>query len=98
MKGIYLTQEGKREIETLIVELEKSADYYESINSRHRRGGCLAKIFILQEILSSATILPVEESWEKLEENLLEGLHEHTKLEDVISIDYPNGVIIEPKK
>ena len=98
MKGIYLTQEGKREIETLIVELEKSADYYESINSRHRRGGCLAKIFTLQEILESATILPVEESWEKLEENLLEGLHEHTKLEDVISIDYPNGVIIEPKK
>lgn len=98
MNGIYLTQEGKREIETLIVELEKSADYYESINSRHRRGGCLAKIFTLQEILESATILPVEESWEKLEENLLEGLHEHTKLEDVISIDYPNGVIIQPKQ
>jgi hypothetical protein len=86
MKGIYLTQEGKQEIEAKIAEIES----YEGLESGFAD--------TLKEILSSATILPVEESWDKLEENLLEGLHEHTKLENVISIDYPQGVIIQPKQ
>ncbi len=51
MKGIYLTTEAKQELEAKIVELEAKAEYYEAINSRHRRGGALAQIFILQEIL-----------------------------------------------
>jgi len=89
MKGIYLTQEGKQEIEKKIDQLKSTIDL---------TGWVSARITTFEQILSSATILPVEESWEKLEENLLEGLHEHTKLENVISIDYPNGVIIQPKK
>ena len=94
MKGIYTTQEGKQEIEDKIAEIEKERFYGSESNSDYRIG----QQKVWKEILALATILPVEASWEKLEENLLEGLHEHTKLEDVISIDYPNGVIIEPKK
>ena len=99
MNGIYLTREGKREIETLIVELEKSADYYESINSRHRRGGCLAKIFTLQEILSSATILPVEESFYAVENKLKYHCGRTGCSKDGATLrEYPNGVIIQPKQ
>jgi len=97
MKGIYLTEEAKKEIEAkiaeLIIELKSSEE-----TDEYGIGSMYAALGVYEKILSSATILPVEESWEKLEENLLEGLHEHTKLENVISIDYPNGVIIEPKK
>jgi tRNA 2-selenouridine synthase SelU len=71
MKGIYLTPEGKQEIETKIAELEEKIKHYEVINSKQRRGGALAQIFALQEILTSATILPVEEA---LEKGLVEGL------------------------
>jgi hypothetical protein len=70
MKGIYLTTEAKQELEAQIVELEAKAEYYKSIDSRHRRGGALAQIFILQEILESATILPVEESWDIVNEKI----------------------------
>ena len=91
MNGIYLTQEGKQQIEAKIAELE----YKNSIV-----GGITYKevLNIYKEILSSATILPVEENWEKLEENLLKGLHEHTPFMNVVGIDYPNGVIIQPKQ
>jgi hypothetical protein len=98
MKGIYLTPEGKQEIEAEIAELEMINNLPTSDNNNFYKDYFFARISVLKKILSSATILPVEESWEKLEENLLEGLHEHTKLEDVISIDYPNGVIIQPKQ
>jgi len=94
MKGIYLTEEGKKEIENKIADYERSEAYDDEYYERELQG----KYKIHKEILASAIILPVEESWEKLEENLLEGLHEHTRLEHVISIDYPNGVIIQPKQ
>ena len=54
MKGIYLTQEGKQEIENEIKNLEDRAYNF----------NCFSKKEILEEILSSAKILPVEESWE----------------------------------
>jgi hypothetical protein len=92
MKGIYLTEEAKQEIEAKIVELEAKAEYYKSIDSSHRRSGALARIFILQEILESATILPVEKSWKlsvvsitPYKQGLLKSL-------------YKNGVIIQPKQ
>ena len=50
---------------------------------------------LYEELLSKSTVLPVEKSWESLEENLLQGLHEHTRMQDVIDFDYPNGVIIK---
>jgi hypothetical protein len=94
MKGIYLTEEGKQEIEAKIAELDKII----LLQPAHLVQGFIHRKEFLKEILSSAIVLPVEESWERLEENLLEGLHENTKLEDVIYIDYPKGVIIQPKQ
>jgi hypothetical protein len=96
MKGIYLTEEDKKEIEDKIADLEKQMN----------KNGKFASVFyalsgrnlILKEILSLAIILPVEENWEQLEESLLYGLHDHMKLQNVIHIDYPNGVIIQPKQ
>lgn len=85
MKGIYLTVECKKRIKDEIAKLEKL---------KHHQYSKL-KIKMYRKLLSSATILPVEESWEKLEENLFQGLHEHTQRENIIAIDYPNGVIIQ---
>jgi hypothetical protein len=57
MKGIYLTEEGKKEIEDKIAELEKEGDVWSP---------CFGiAMDVYQEILSSATILPVEESFEQ---------------------------------
>ncbi len=57
MKGIYLTQEGKKEIEGLISDFEKTMEEswsYETI----LRSGLSGKISILKEILSTSPILP----------------------------------------
>ena len=59
MKGIYLTQEGKQEIEAKIAELSKPKCHHDG---KYVSEGAFGKIFLLEEILSSATILPVEES------------------------------------
>jgi len=90
MKGIYLTPEGKAELEAKVAELEHKNSVIGGITYKEI-------LNLYKKILSSATILPVEESWERLEENLLEGLHEHTKLQNVIHIDYPQGVIIQSR-
>ena len=75
MKGIYLTPEGKQEIEAKIAEIES----YEGLES--------GMADTLKEILSSATILPVEESWG----NMPIGVNES-------ELSYPQGVIIQPKQ
>lgn len=75
MKGIYITEEGKQKIEAKIVEIEA----YEGLESGMTN--------ILKEILSSATILPVEESWGKVPM----GTNE-------CELTLPNGVIIKPKQ
>ena len=94
MKGIYLTEEGKKAIEDRIAELQEhlSTKQKDFTNHKHLCGFLDGQIDLLKEILSSATILPVEESW-----NL-----------SVVSINpfkqgnlkrlYPNGVIIQPKQ
>jgi hypothetical protein len=58
MKGIYLTEEGKKEIEAKIAELESSYREYADWE------GKLGELKMLKEILSSATILPVEDNWD----------------------------------
>jgi hypothetical protein len=83
MKGIYITEEAKKELEAKIAELESKASHYESINCRHRRGGALAQIFTIQEILELATVLPVENGYNEFYYN---------------SNEYPQGVIIKPKQ
>jgi hypothetical protein len=75
MKGIYLTEEGKQEIEAKIAELEKNK--YSKLR---------VDLEVYKEILSSATMIPVEETWGSLPI----GTNECELL-------LPNGVIIEPK-
>ncbi len=88
MKGIFITEEGKQELEAILSELKivgtNTNDIY-----------VVGQIYILKEILSSATILPVEESWKVIGENTgtfydddAEVLHSHFK----------NGVIIKSKE
>jgi|694.fasta_scaffold07450_19 transcription elongation GreA/GreB family factor len=83
MIGIYLTQEGKQEIEAKIAELENTRKESSSDNNDYYLG----RIKELKEILSSATILPVEESWG----NMPIGVNES-------ELSYPQGVIIQPKQ
>jgi|LakMenE18May11ns_1017448.scaffolds.fasta_scaffold9206326_1 hypothetical protein len=85
MNGIYLTQEGKQEIEAKIAELE---DYTYATQDIHLEGSIQGHIYALKEILSLATILPVEESWESVSDYI-------TSIEQSY---YPNGVIIQPKQ
>ncbi len=89
MNGIYLTQEGKQEIEAKIAELEGINVHL--MKPSHTLGSLEGRISTLKEILSSATILPVEESWRKC------GIVNREERESVTS-DYPNGVIIQPKQ
>jgi len=85
MNGIYLTQEGKQEIEAKIAELENYTYATQNIRIEGQNSGMLE---ILEDILSSATILPVEESWESVSDYI-------TSIEQSY---YPNGVIIQPKQ
>jgi hypothetical protein len=100
MKGIYLTEQGKQEIEAKIAELEQYAHEESDIDGIQfsdadsfdigERNG---KILKLKEILSSAIILPVEESWEEIF-----SIHGMSKVITNFSSIYPQGVIIQPKQ
>ncbi len=83
MKGIYLTEEGKKAIEAKIVELEKYNFEDENLN-----GNLEGNVYCLKEILSSATILPIVESWESVSDYI-------TSIEQSY---FPNGVIIIQSK
>jgi hypothetical protein len=86
MKGIYLTEEGKKEIESKIAELEQLS----KIETFHASLLVETEIQKYKEILSSATILPVEKNWD--------GVFNKTFSQHFIQEDYPNGVIIKSKK
>jgi hypothetical protein len=90
MTGIYLTQEGKQAIEAKIAELEKLEN--DEFFDEHLINDYLSQIRTYKEILSSATVLPVEESWKlsvvsitPYKQGLLKSL-------------YKNGVIIHSKQ
>jgi hypothetical protein len=87
MKGIYLTEQGKQEIEAKIAELELDEKIHEK--NGFIMGANMNHGFVdaLKEMLSSATILPVEESWG----NIPIGVNES-------ELSYPQGVIIQPKQ
>jgi hypothetical protein len=101
MNGIYLTQEGKQEIEAKIAELDEDRQHwldntiknignpnYNSLMDSINQAKSEQASYLLQEILSLATILPVEESWESVSDYI-------TSIEQSY---YPNGVIIQPKQ
>jgi len=76
MKGVYLTEEGKKAIEAKIVELER---FNFELEDEKLNGNLEGNVYCLKEILSSATILPVEKGYFEFYYNIEE---------------YPNGVII----
>jgi hypothetical protein len=61
MKGIYLTEQGKKDLEAKLTELELTNTGDEALDYE-----ILGQMVILEEIISSAIILPIEESWYKL--------------------------------
>jgi hypothetical protein len=90
MKGIYITEEGKKELEDMIAELE--GKLHRLFPGSFKKGNAY---FILKtrrdmykEILSSAIVLPVEESWTNITDSTL-AFHYHQS--------FPKGVIIQPK-
>jgi hypothetical protein len=90
MKGIYLTEEAKAEIEAKIAELEKQ--FLISENDLYS-----GMISALEEILSSATILPVEESYNDIQ-HFETSEHGTVIRKHLLMANYPNGVIIQPKQ
>ncbi|MEY3420925.1 MAG: hypothetical protein RIR48_1214 [Bacteroidota bacterium] len=91
MKGVYLTEEGKKVIEDKIAELEKPLNKQPAnIDTIHYK-----LIDAYKEILSSATILSVEESWKHIGHD--SGVFWGTDADILLSM-YPNGVIIQPKQ
>jgi hypothetical protein len=86
MKGIYLTEQGKQQIEAKIAELENYTYATQNIWIEGQNSGMLE---ILEEILSSATILPVETNMSYVKSQ---------DFGDEFTIEYPNGVIIQPKQ
>jgi len=87
MKGIYLTQEGKQELEAKITELDKLKREPNTILTFNEYQRI---IDVYKKILESATILPVEESWNDVEFSL------DFWFDDLVNT-YPKGVIIKPK-
>jgi hypothetical protein len=83
----YITEETKQEIEVKIKNLEDRA-YNSGVNTDHYFN-CFSKIEILQEILASAIILPVESNMRYVKSY---------DFVDEFDIEYPNGVIIQPKQ
>lgn len=90
MKGIYLTEEGRKAIEDKIAELEDIIEKYKECKN-WMWFDTIGRLEAYKEILSSATILPVEESWD--------GVFDKTFSQAYIEKDYPDGVIIiQPKQ
>jgi ribosome-associated translation inhibitor RaiA len=83
MKGIYITEEGKKEIEDKIAEIKKI------IKTRPKKYVLNPKLkehlCCLEQIRFSATILPVEKSWNHFY-GIVDGVDTRAY--------YPNGVII----
>jgi hypothetical protein len=90
MKGIYLTEEAKKEIEAKISEIETGLKTL-SLTDGFKDMGMLS---VYKEILSSATILPVEKSWSDIQDTVVSRKQLPFSYTEEY---YPNGVIIQPK-
>ena len=93
MKGVYLSEEGKKAIEDKIAELEDIIEKYKECKN-WMWFDTVGQLEAYKEILSSATILPVEENWDDAMVKAIK--HEQNNGMEVL---YPNGVIIiQPKQ
>jgi hypothetical protein len=80
----YITEETKQELENKIKTLEKTkheTDFTIEWNE------AVVMINLLKDILSSSTILPVEESWDDVNYHNIRKYNTHL-----------NGLIIQPKQ
>jgi hypothetical protein len=87
MKGIYLTEEGKQEIEAKIAELE---EVKRNCKTDYEWNEAVIEQNTYKQILSSAIILPVEESWDKWWNKSSDNWFDELKQK------YPQGIIIQP--
>jgi hypothetical protein len=94
MKGIYLTEEAKKEIESKIAELEEENKFPVD---KWEEGKNQGKIYILEEILSSAIVLPVEESYNDIQ-HFETSEHGTVIRKHFLMANYSKGVIIQPKQ
>lgn len=85
MKDIFLTEESKKEIEDRINRLESINMYSSSINQITQNELINA---VYKEILESAIILPVEDSWEDVD-----FIYDYSQPQ--LRNFYLNGVIIK---
>ena len=89
MNGIYLTQEGKQQIKDKISEIESR--FSRPINAYRVHG----ELKVYKEILDNATILPVEDSWDDIQNSVVSRKQLPFSYTEEY---YPNGVIIQPKQ
>ena len=90
MKGIYLTEQGKKELEAKIAELEKEKASNLIQNLTGFANMNFGEIETYKEILSSAIILPVYSSWEDVETFPPDN---ESQAEKILKIK--NGVVIQ---
>jgi methyl coenzyme M reductase alpha subunit len=90
MKAIYLTAEAKEEIENRIDKFKKLQKDYIKDGYKNGINETEGSLNILKEILSSATILPVE-----TESSYIKYVFDSSKKN---ADRFPNGVIIQPKQ
>ena len=96
MKGIYLTQEGKQAIEDRIAELE---EVKRNCEKDYQWNEAVFEQNSYRQILSRATILPVEESFYTVENKLKYHCGRTGCSKDGATLrEYPNGVIIKSKQ
>jgi hypothetical protein len=99
MKGIYLTEQGKAEIQAKIAELKDIIEKYKECKN-WMWFDTVGQLEVYKEILSSATILPVEEDWSIVGNKSIKSLIDDQVEEGkgIFEVHYPNGVIIQPKQ
>ena len=95
MKGIYLTEAAKKDIEARIAELKQESTLL-SVDDEYGNGAHNATFHIYKEILSSAIIIPVEEDYNAIA-NTCWKINEVSAF-SYLEKHYPNGVIIQPDK
>jgi hypothetical protein len=85
MKGIYLTEESKKELEYKIAELEKNK--YAKLR---------IDLQVYKEILSSAIVLPVEKSYNDIQ-HFETSEHGTIIRKHFLMSNYSTGIIIQPE-
>lgn len=97
MKGIYLTEEGKQEIEARIAKIKIELKSSEEMDE-YGIGSIYAALDVYEKILSSAIILPVEESWDNIDDKIINAvINNEVFNKPYHETEYPNGVIIQLK-